>query len=122
MLMQSIDAIEAEVLPCGALIFTSLELTVIALARSEKGRTSASRSHLARALFKIDECTTGKQANWALADARLEALRAFVNSLHRHGPEVLQETQTLQEAGFSGAQETWLRSECARPLSPAAQI
>lgn len=81
MLMQSIDAIEAEVLPCGALIFTSLELTVIALARSEKGRTSASRSHLARALFKIEECTTGKQANWALADARLEALRAFVNSL-----------------------------------------
>jgi len=25
-------------------------------------------------------------------------------------------TQTLREAGFSSVQETWLRSECARPL------
>ena len=122
MLLYPADAIETEILPSGAIIFTLMELTVIALARSEKGRTSAPRSHLAQALFTIDQCLTGRQPKWTLADARLEALRMFVNSLHRHGRGILPETQTLQEAGFSSVQETWLRSECARPLSPSARI
>lgn len=116
MLLQAVDTIEAEILPSGAFIFTPLELTVIALARSEKGRTRGTRANLIQALFKIDQLLKGKRSNWTLADPRLEALREFVNSLHRRDRGIAAALQTLREAGFSSVQEVWLRSECARPL------
>lgn len=116
MLLHSMNAIGTEILPSGAILFTPMELTVIALARSERGRTFGPRGSLAQALFTIDQCLTGSHANWRLADARLEALREFVNCLHRRGRGVAAATQTLQESGFSSMQETWLRSECAQPL------
>ena len=108
--------IEPEILPSGAFIFTPLELTVIALARSEKGQRFGSRSRLAQALFKRHQLLPGRRANGTLADPRLEVLRAFVNMLHRRGQRLAAATQILREAGFSSVQETWLRSECARPL------
>lgn len=116
MLLHPIDAIEAEILPSGAVIFTAMELTVIALARSEKGRTLGSRGALAQALFTIEQRLTGGRSNWTLADARLEALRGYVGSLHRRGDGATPASQSLQQAGFSSVQETWLRSECAQPL------
>ena len=108
--------IEPEILPSGAFIFTPLELTVIALARREKGRRFGSGRHLAQALFQKDQLLPGGRENGTLADPRLEVLRAFVKILDRRGQRLAAATQILREAGFSSLQETWLRSECARPL------
>lgn len=116
MLLHPTDAIEREILPSGAVLFTPMELTVIPLARSEKGQAFGEDRSLAQALFTIDQCVTGRRANWRLADARLEALREFVNSLHRKSQCVAAATQTLKESGFNRVQATWLRSECARAI------
>lgn len=116
MLLHPIEVSAAEILPCGVIIFTPMELTVIALARSEGGRLPAQQRPLAQALFTNDQLLTGRFAGWTLSDARLEALRQFVNALHRRRGGEAFATRTLQEAGFSSAQETWLRSECAQPL------
>lgn len=116
MLVHPVDKTKADILPSGAFIFTPVELAVIALAKSEKGRTPRPRGYVAQAFCKIDEVLTGRRANWTLANPRLEALRVFVNSLGPGGQGVTAATQTLQDAGFSSAQEMWLRSECAQPL------
>lgn len=55
MLLHPIGTMEGEILPSGAMIFTPTELTVVALARSEKGRALGTRSRLVQALFAIDQ-------------------------------------------------------------------
>lgn len=116
MQLHPIDTLEAEILPCGTFIFTPLELSVIALARSEKGRMPGARRRLAQALFTAEQRRKGRCANWTLADVRLEALREFVNALHRRGRGAAAATRALRDSGFSRIQETWLYSECAQPL------
>jgi hypothetical protein len=45
MLLHPIDTMEGEILPSGAIIFTPMELTVIALARSESAQRVQSGTH-----------------------------------------------------------------------------
>lgn len=116
MLLHPIGTMEGEILPSGAMIFTPMELTVVVLAQSEKGRGLGTRSRLVQALFAIDQRILVRRAEWILADTRLEALRRFVRSLYRHGKATFPEMRTLQEAGLSNAQIAWLCSECAHPL------
>lgn len=117
--LHPIGTMKGEVLRSGAMIFTPMELTVVALARREKGRGPGTRSRLVQALFAIDQRISVRRRECTLADARLEALRRLVNSLYRRGRGTSLAVQTLQQAGFSNAQVTWLCSECAHPLRSA---
>ena len=116
MMLHPIGTMEGEILPSGAMIFTPMELTVVALAQSEKGRGLGTRSRLVQALFAIDQRILVRRAEWTLADTRLEALRRFVRSPYRRGKATFPAMQTLQEAGFSNAQIAWLCSECGHLL------
>lgn len=64
MLTHSIGTIEGEVRPSGAMISTPMELTVVALARREKGRGPGTRSRLVQALFAIDRRISVRRREW----------------------------------------------------------
>lgn len=111
----NINADDAEAVVFAAAMFTPLERTVLELARSERGNgllpTSGFGSFLERVSFRL----FGRERIRPLADPRLEALRSFVNALHRCSrARVEATTAALRSVGFDPLQETWIRSTFAR--------
>ncbi len=111
MLHSAIADTAAEILPAKDVIFTPVELVVVALAKAECGRGSGPSNRFLRAMMTWAASFAGAPRIQALADKRLEALRIFVNSLHRRGHwNSGKATIDLRASGFSGIQEAWLRS------------
>ena len=110
-----IDTDHTEAAFFAAAVFTPLEQTVLELARGERGKgllpTTGFGLILERILFRL----FGWQRIRPLADPRLEALRNFVNALHRCSRVQVEATAaTLRSVGFHPLQETWIRSTLAR--------
>ncbi|RZF65197.1 hypothetical protein EWE75_07460 [Sphingomonas populi] len=110
-----IDTDHAEAVFFAAAMFTPLERTVLELARSERGTgllpTSGFRLFLERVSFRL----FGRERIRPLADPRLEALRSFVNALHRCSRARVEATaDALRSVGFDPLQEAWIRSTFAR--------
>jgi hypothetical protein len=98
-------------IPINAALFTSLERTVLQLARSEQGTGLLPTSSIGRLLNRLSFRLFGLQGVRPLADPRLEALRSFVNALHRCGSARIEGTAAgLRSAGFDPVQESWIRS------------
>lgn len=98
-----------------AAMFTQLERTVLALALGERGKGLRPTSGFGLLLERVSFRLFGRQRIRPLADPRLEALRSFVNALHRCGRARVEATAAaLRSVGFDPLQETWIRSTFAR--------
>lgn len=110
MLHSAVADTGAGTVPAKGVLFTPVELMVVALAKSECGRGSGPSDRFLRALMKLAASFTGVSRIQPLADKRLEALRIFVNSLHPRGRWNRQQaTIDLHASGFNAFQEAWLR-------------
>ena len=111
MYQTQINTTAAEPVPAAAALFTPLEQTVLDLARGERGKGLRPTGRLGIALERISSRLFGRQAVRPLADPRLEALRTFVNALHRCNRKRIDATaELLRSAGFDLLQESWIRS------------
>lgn len=111
MLHSAITDTDAETFPAKDVLFTPVELMVVALAKSECGRGSGPSVRFLRALMMFAASFAGVSKIQPLADQRLEALRIFVNSLHPRGRWNRQQaTIDLHASGFNAIQEAWLRA------------
>jgi len=117
MYQTNIDAAAAvaTVGPAARDLFTPLEQAVLDLARNERGRGLLPETRLGRTLERVSLLFGGHVIR-PLADPRLEALRMFVNALHRRGRARIEATATtLRSAGFDALQESWIRSAHPHP-------
>lgn len=105
------DTRHAEAVPVLRAMFTPLERTVLALARGEHGMGLLPTTGVGRFLNRLSVRLFGQQGVQPLADPRLEALRSFVNALHRCGRARIEgAAAVLRLAGFDRLQEAWIRS------------
>jgi len=97
-----------------AAMFTPLERTVLELARGECGTGLLPTSSFGLFLERVSFRLFGRQRIRPLADPRLEALRSFVNALHRCSRARVEATAAaLRSVGFEPLQEIWIRSTFA---------
>jgi|GEM_PF-3801445 len=109
-----IDTDHAEAVPFATAMFTPLERTVLELARGERGTGLLPTSRFGLFLERVSFRLFGRQRIRPLADPRLEALRSFVNALHRCSRSRVEATAAaLRSVGFEPLQETWIRSTFA---------
>lgn len=100
---------------CSAAMFTPLERTVLALARDERGRGLLPMTGFGQVFARLSSRLFGQPGVRPLADPRLEALRSFVNALHKCSRVRIDGTaEALRLAGFGPLQEAWIRATFAR--------